>query len=99
MSIDTLVICVGIAWGALLGFFFFGGLWWSLKGISSRHHPQWFLGFSFLVRTLSVLAGFWWALHHSVAALLGGVAGFALMRHILTHRLGAKKKGGETIAN
>jgi F1F0 ATPase subunit 2 len=99
MSIDTLAIGVGIAWGALLGFFFIGGLWWSLKGISSRHHPQWFLGFSFLVRTLSVLAGFWWALHHSVTALLGGVAGFALMRHILTRRLGAKKRGGETIAN
>jgi len=47
MAIDPMVIGFGVAWGAVLGLLFFGGLWWSLQGISRRRHPRWFLGLSF----------------------------------------------------
>ena len=99
MAIDPMVIGFGVAWGAVLGLLFFGGLWWSLQGISRRRHPRWFLGLSFLVRALVTLGGIWLALHHSVAAFLGSVVGFALVRPMLTHRLGAPKRGGQTGAN
>ena len=37
--------------GALLGVFFFGGLWWTVqKGVASERPAFWFLG-SLLVRT------------------------------------------------
>jgi F1F0 ATPase subunit 2 len=99
MQIDPLVMGFGVAGGVLLGFLFFGGLWWSLKGISRRYHPKRFLGLSFLVRTLMALAGFWLALHHSVSAFLGAIVGFAVMRFILARWLGAEKKGGYRGAN
>jgi len=47
----------GIA-GLLLGFAFFGGLWWTVrKGLSSTDPAWWFLG-SFLIRMGVVLTGF-----------------------------------------
>lgn len=45
--------------GLLLGVFFFGGLWWTVRrGISSRQPGLWFMG-SMLVRTGITMAGFY----------------------------------------
>ena len=35
MNIDFLSICVALVMGTALGLFYFGGLWWTLKGHSS----------------------------------------------------------------
>ena len=54
------IVTLTLAWlaGAILGAFFFGGLWWTIrKGLSSKHPALWFF-ISMLVRTSVVLAGF-----------------------------------------
>jgi F1F0 ATPase subunit 2 len=93
MTIDLDVIGVAAAWGGLLGAFFFGGLWWTLKRLAQRRHPRRFLGLSFLVRLLIVLYGFWLALAHGLSAFLTTLGAFALIRIVLTHRLGRVKGG------
>ncbi|HSY29261.1 MAG TPA: ATP synthase subunit I [Burkholderiaceae bacterium] len=77
---------VGVfAIGALLGAFFFGGLWWSTrKGVASENPALWFLG-SLLLRTGTVLAGFHLAAgndwHRALVCLLGFiVARFVVLR-------------------
>ena len=91
MEIDFPVIGMAAMWGGLLGVFFFGGLWWTLQGISQRRHPKRFLGYSFLLRAPIALGGFWIALHHSLTAFWAAIAGFILIRFVMVQKLGAVK--------
>ena len=48
---DILALALAFLAGALLGVFFFGGLWWTVqKGVTSETPALWFLG-SLLLRT------------------------------------------------
>jgi F1F0 ATPase subunit 2 len=97
MGLDPFVICVATAWGVILSVFFFGGLWWTLKKIPHKQNPRRFLGYSFIIRTSIALGGFWLALNHSPAAFGVTMAAFALMRFMLTHRLGSAKGGNSNV--
>ena len=56
---DILALALALFAGALLGTFFFGGLWWTVqKGVVSERPALWFLG-SLLLRTGLILAGFY----------------------------------------
>ena len=56
---DILALALAFLAGALLGVFFFGGLWWTVqKGVTSERPALWFLG-SLLLRTGMILAGFY----------------------------------------
>ncbi len=78
----TLVLA-GVA-GLLLGGFFFGGLWWTVrKGASSRRSALWFLG-SFLLRTSLVLAGFYVVGGAHWQPLLACLLGFVMARPLVT---------------
>ena len=74
----------GIDGGPLLGVFFFGGLWWTVrKGIASKQVALWFLG-SMLLRTSVVLLGFYFVLGDNWQRLLAGLLGFVIARIIVT---------------
>jgi F1F0 ATPase subunit 2 len=69
--------------GFLLGVVFFGGLWWTVqKGLSSKRPAFWFLG-SLLIRTSTVVAGFYFASGGHWERLLICLFGFFVMRHIV----------------
>ena len=73
--------------GALLGVFFFGGLWWSVqKGIVSEWPALWFLG-SLLLRTSVILAGFLFLSRGHWSRLVACLAGFVVARIIVVKRL------------
>jgi F1F0 ATPase subunit 2 len=56
---EFLMLMIVLVTGLLLGAFFFGGLWWTVrKGASSKSPALWFAG-SMLLRTSIVLAGFY----------------------------------------
>jgi len=56
---ETLALVLAWVAGGGLGAMFFGGLWWTIrKGVSSTQPALWFFG-SLLLRTSSVLAGFY----------------------------------------
>ena len=56
---EPLGLASALVAGVLLGAFFFGGLWWTVrKGLSSKRAALWFLG-SMLLRMSVALTGFY----------------------------------------
>ncbi len=78
-------------WGIVLGLFYFGGLWLTVKRLPSiNKQALWMMG-SFISRNLLVAAGFYPVVLHgwqfAVFCLLGFIAG----RLILSRRLELKR--------
>jgi len=72
--------------GALLGAFFFGGLWWTVqKGVLSARPALWFLG-SLLLRTSVTLAGFYFVAQGHWSRLVACLLGFLIARAIVVRR-------------
>jgi F1F0 ATPase subunit 2 len=70
--------------GALLGVFFFAGLWWTVRKMeSSKQVALLFLG-SMLLRTSVVILGFYFILGDNWQRLLAGLLGFIIARLIVT---------------
>ena len=73
--------------GALLGAFFFGGLWWTVrKGLASERPALWFLG-SLLLRTGMVLTGFYVVSQGHWSRLAVCLLGFLIARFVVVRRL------------
>ncbi len=69
--------------GGALGVVFFGGLWWTVqRGAASGTPARWFLG-SFVLRTATVLAGFYAVGAGQPVRLLLCMLGFLLARAIV----------------
>jgi F1F0 ATPase subunit 2 len=84
---DIPAVSLSLFGGALLGAFFFGGLWWSVqKGIVSERPALWFLG-SLLVRTSVILAGFYFVSQGHWSRLVACLVGFVVARLIVVKRL------------
>ena len=84
---DILALALALLAGALLGAFFFGGLWWTVqKGVTSERPALWFLG-SLLLRTSMVLAGFYFVSQGHWSRLVACLLGFLIARVIVVKRL------------
>ena len=69
--------------GGALGAVFFGGLWWTVqRGAASSTPARWFLG-SFVLRTITVLVGFYAVGAGQPVRLLVCLLGFLLARAIV----------------
>jgi F1F0 ATPase subunit 2 len=81
---EILTLPLALAAGILLGAFFFGGLWWTIrKSVSSARPAAWFLG-SLLLRMITVLAGFYAMARGDWRRLLSCLLGFLLARAAVT---------------
>src|SRR5271165_1552439 len=84
---DILALALAFFGGALLGAFFFGGLWWTVQqGVMSERPALWFLG-SLLLRTSLTLAGFYLASQHHWSRFVACLLGFLIARVIVVNRL------------
>ncbi len=84
---DTPALAVALFAGALLGAFFFAGLWWTVqKGVTSERPALWFVG-SLLLRTFMVLAGFYLVSRNHWSRLVMCLLGFLIARAIVVRRL------------
>lgn len=80
---ETLTLALTLVVGLLLGAFFFGALWWTVrKGVLSKHPALWFFG-SLLLRTSIVLAGFYFVSGGHWERLLVCLLGFVIARFIV----------------
>lgn len=90
----TLGLVLSLAAGILLGAFFFGGLWWTVRhGMSSRNPGFWFIG-STLLRISAVMTGFYFLLGlpgESWKILLASLLGFIITRLVATRLAGSVK--------
>jgi len=73
--------------GALLGAFFFGGLWWTVQKITGSGRPYLLSVISFFVRTAVVLAGFYFLLSIGWPHLLAALFGFLAARTVLAYKM------------
>jgi F1F0 ATPase subunit 2 len=84
---DLPVLTLALFAGALLGAFFFGGLWWTVqRGVASEKPALWFLA-SLLLRTGLTLAGFYFVAQGHWSRLLVCLLGFLIARVIVVKRL------------
>ena len=80
---DFLILALELVAGLLLGAFFFGGLWWTVrKGVKSERVVLWFFG-SMLLRTGVIMLGFYLLLGDSWQRMLAGLFGFFIARLIV----------------
>lgn len=70
--------------GALLGVFFFAGLWWTVRQLKSTQHVALLFIASLLFRSAIVIAGFYFIAGENWHRLLAGLLGFMLVRLIAT---------------
>lgn len=77
---ETMTLGLAGAAGLILGVFFFGGLWWTVRrSLASRHPAAWVFG-SALLRMGVSLAGFYVVSGGRFQPLLACLAGFLLAR-------------------
>lgn len=70
--------------GALLGLFFFAGLWWTVRKMESTKQVALLFFGSMLLRTSVVMLGFHFILGDNWPRLLAGLLGFVIARIIVT---------------
>jgi len=77
-----------LAWfaGALLGAFFFGGLWWTVNKSLASDQPTLWLFASFLLRMGVTMTGFYWVAGGDWQRVLSCLVGF-IMARLLVARL------------
>lgn len=77
-------IVLAAAGGVALGIFFFGGLWMTVRALTTTAHPVLVSVASFWVRTLAVLGGFLLIMDGRWTNAVGAVAGFAIGRVVVS---------------
>jgi F1F0 ATPase subunit 2 len=80
-AVLTLVLA-GLA-GGVIGLFFFGGLWWTVrKGVSAQQPALWFFG-SMVLRMCVALTGFYIVSNSHLDRMMFCLLGFFLARIIV----------------
>ncbi|HUV39001.1 MAG TPA: ATP synthase subunit I [Planctomycetota bacterium] len=88
MWVWTLEIAGALAAGVVLGLFYFGGLWWTVRRVMKSPRPHVLILASFVIRMLATLAALWLLLQvHWVLAVVA-VAVMIVTRVVLTAKLG-----------
>ena len=81
---EPVILVLACMAGAVLGAFFFGGLWWTVrKGLSSTQPAFWFFG-SLLLRMSVALMGFYLIARGHWERLVLCLVGFIIARLIVT---------------
>jgi F1F0 ATPase subunit 2 len=86
------MIGVAFIWGLPLGMFYFAGLWWTIcRAVASNSPASWFLG-SLLIRTIAVMAAFYWVSQGDWRRVLACLLGFLMARSAI-QRLKSRPMG------
>ncbi len=81
---ELLTLTLALVAGTLLGTFFFGGLWFTVKkGVVSQRPVLWFFG-SLIVRMSITMAGFYVIARDHWERAVVCLAGFIIARTIIT---------------
>ncbi|HED33543.1 MAG TPA: ATPase F0F1 [Gammaproteobacteria bacterium] len=80
----VLTMMLPFAEGALLGVFFFTGLWWTVRKLESAKSVALLFFSSMLIRTSVVILGFYYLLGEDWQHLTAGLIGFIIARIIIS---------------
>jgi len=81
-------LVLAFAWGALLGLFYFGGLWLTLKSLTRLSRPRAAFFASYALRVAAALSGMGLALNQGPTALFHTLAAFFGVRVVMTGKVG-----------
>lgn len=88
MSYTLYQILIPFAAGVLIGFLYFFGLWQTVQRLSASPRPWRLLAISYLLRLIFALGGFYLLMDGAWERLAAAVAGFIIVRVVLTRTLG-----------
>ncbi len=88
MNFSAINLSLSALAGLLLGLFYFGGLWLTVRKIPGSGNPGILMLGSFVVRLLVTLCGMYLVMDGKWERLVVCLAGFLLMRIVLTRLLG-----------
>ena len=80
LSLLSLVLLAGFA----LGLFFYGGLWYTVRALSTNRHPALLMVGSFWIRTAAVVTGFYYLMDAEWQRAAICLAGFVAARLVCT---------------
>ena len=95
MKIGIGQMTLAIAGGVALAVFYFGGLWLTVRRVAMSPRPAVLTFGSFIVRGVVVVAAMVWIARVHWQLLLAAMAGFVLVRVIVTRKLGPKDAAKE----
>lgn len=81
-------LLIALMAGMLLGFSYFGGLWFTIRRLPTTSSPIILVMGSFLIRTGVSLLGFYLVMDHHWERLLVCLVGFVVIRSLLVQRWG-----------
>jgi F1F0 ATPase subunit 2 len=93
METNPMLWAFSFIWGVLLGLFYFGGLWMTLKVMTRSNKPKSWLGISFIIRISFIMAGFWVIMKADAVSFILTLSAFLITRIILTRTLGRERRG------
>jgi F1F0 ATPase subunit 2 len=82
-----MALVLSMAAGAGLGFFYFGGLWLTVRRLAGSGKPVLLFGASFVLRTILTVLGFYLVMDGSLERMLACLLGFIVARQLLISRL------------
>ena len=90
---ETLILAGSLLAGVLLGAFFFGGLWWTIRSSAPSQWSGLLFSVSLVLRMAVAVSGFYLVSHGDWRKLVACLAGFLLARIAVTRliRLPAAK--------
>ena len=81
-------LVMAVVAGLLLGTFYYGGLWWTVRQVQSAQRPGLLFTASFITRTLVVIGGFFLVTRGDGLLILVCLVAFIGVRMVLTRRWG-----------
>ncbi|HMB15060.1 MAG TPA: ATP synthase subunit I [Pelovirga sp.] len=97
MTIETWQLAAFFTAGGLIGMFYFGGLWLTVKRIPNSNNPHLLLVSSFFLRMTLTLAAFYALIPWGWQALAAALFGLLLIRQTLTRIKGRKNNNQQPI--
>ncbi len=88
-------LLLGLAGGLVLGAFFFGGLWLTVRAATSAARPRLLLAGSFVVRFAVLAGGLYLLMLGDWRRLLAALVGLLLARTLLARRVRTPSAAGE----
>jgi F1F0 ATPase subunit 2 len=74
--------------GGIIGVFYFGGLWLTVRALAGARNPGFLILASFVSRTAVALFAFYLLMDGRWQRLLAGMAGFLIARYYMLRRYG-----------
>jgi F1F0 ATPase subunit 2 len=81
---DALMLLLAWIAGGVLGAFFFGGLWWTVRQVVWAERPALWVFGSLMLRMSVALAGIYFVSGHHLDRLLACFFGFVMARLLVT---------------